>query len=124
QAQKSGNDLASYYRTMAGAIVLAMIGLAIPLFAASSGILVALVFAIFWVVSPGFAWLVSRSAETEDRLVVSPADTEKLRGAARRTWLFFETFVTAKDHMLPPDNFQEKPTPLVAHRTSPTNIGI
>ena len=26
--------------------------------------------------------------------------------------------------MLPPDNFQEDPLPLVAHRTSPTNIGL
>ena len=26
--------------------------------------------------------------------------------------------------MLPPDNFQEDPTPVVAHRTSPTNIGL
>ena len=26
--------------------------------------------------------------------------------------------------MLPPDNFQEEPTPAIAHRTSPTNIGL
>ena len=26
--------------------------------------------------------------------------------------------------MLPPDNFQEDPRPIVAHRTSPTNIGL
>ena len=26
--------------------------------------------------------------------------------------------------MLPPDNFQETPEPVVAHRTSPTNIGL
>ena len=26
--------------------------------------------------------------------------------------------------MLPPDNFQEDPTPVVAHRTSPTNLGL
>ncbi len=26
--------------------------------------------------------------------------------------------------MLPPDNFQEDPTPAIAHRTSPTNIGL
>ena len=28
------------------------------------------------------------------------------------------------DHWLPPDNFQEQPGPVIAHRTSPTNIGI
>ena len=47
-----------------------------------------------------------------------------LRLAARRTWRFFETFVTAADHMLPPDNFQEEPKPVIAHRTSPTNLGL
>ena len=47
-----------------------------------------------------------------------------LRLIARRTWRFFEQFVTAQDNMLPPDNFQEDPTPIVAHRTSPTNIGL
>ena len=55
---------------------------------------------------------------------VSAADAQALRLIARRTWRFFETFVTAEDHMLPPDNFQEDPKPVVAHRTSPTNIGL
>ena len=55
----------------------------------------------------------------------SPPRTRKsLRLIARRTWRFFETFVTAEDHMLPPDNFQEDPVPVVAHRTSPTNLGL
>ena len=43
---------------------------------------------------------------------------------ARRTWHFFEAFVSHEDHALPPDNFQETPKPVVAHRTSPTNIGL
>ena len=30
----------------------------------------------------------------------------------------------AEDNWLPPDNFQEDPTPVIAHRTSPTNIGL
>ena len=52
------------------------------------------------------------------------ADAQALRLIARRTWRFFETFVTPADNMLPPDNFQEDPQPVVAHRTSPTNIGL
>ena len=46
------------------------------------------------------------------------------RIVARRTWRFFETFVGDEDHWLPPDNFQEDPKPVMAHRTSPTNIGL
>ena len=49
---------------------------------------------------------------------------QALRLTARRTWRFFETFVTAEDHALPPDNFQEDPKPVIAHRTSPTNMGL
>ncbi|MFH0722261.1 hypothetical protein WMC73_24250, partial [Citrobacter braakii] len=37
---------------------------------------------------------------------------------------FFETFATEKENWLPPDNYQEIPQPTVAHRTSPTNIGL
>jgi cyclic beta-1,2-glucan synthetase len=55
---------------------------------------------------------------------VSAADAQALRLVARRTWRFFATFVAAEDHMLPPDNFQEEPEPVVAHRTSPTNLGL
>ena len=55
---------------------------------------------------------------------LSRAQVAALRGTARRIWLFFTTFVTAEDHALPPDNFQEEPQPVVAHRSSPTNVGL
>ena len=51
------------------------------------------------------------------------ADQDALRIAARRTWTFFERFVTAQDNMLPPDNFKRSGGG-IAHRTSPTNIGL
>jgi hypothetical protein len=47
-----------------------------------------------------------------------------LRASARRTWRFFAEFVGPHDNWLPPDNFQEYPTPAIASRTSPTNIGM
>src|SRR5205807_1355794 len=47
-----------------------------------------------------------------------------LRRTARKTWRFFETFVGPDDNWLPPDNFQEQPGPKIAHRTSPTNMGL
>ncbi len=50
-------------------------------------------------------------------------ETRSLRLIARRTWRFFETFVTEEEHFLPPDNFQEDPEPVIAHRTSPTESG-
>ncbi len=47
-----------------------------------------------------------------------------LKKAARKIWYFFETFVEEKENWLPPDNYQEVPNPVVANRTSPTNIGL
>ena len=125
QAHKSGaNDLGSYYSAMYGAVIIGVVGLAIPVFNDSTGAFVAFFFALFWVGSPAFAWLISRSAETEDRLHLAPRDMHELRIAARRTWHYFENFVTEEHHHLPPDNFQESPAPVVAPRTSPTNVGV
>jgi cyclic beta-1,2-glucan synthetase len=47
-----------------------------------------------------------------------------LHKMARKTWAFFETFMTVENHWLPPDNFQETPIEALARRTSPTNIGL
>jgi cyclic beta-1,2-glucan synthetase len=55
---------------------------------------------------------------------LNDAQTALLRRLTRRTWAFFETYVVAADNHLPPDNVQEHPVPRVAHRTSPTNIGL
>jgi cyclic beta-1,2-glucan synthetase len=125
QAARSGaSTLAGHYRSMRGALVVAAVGLAIPLAFGSTGAVVGAFFALFWAGSPAFAWLVSQSAATEDRLEVKPDDVTALRRIARRTWLFYETFVTSEHNMLPPDNFQETPAPIVAGRTSPTNVGV
>src|SRR5690606_13447313 len=123
-ARGAGRTMWGHYNSMAGTLVVAFIAGAIPLLAGTTGSWVAAFFAILWVGSPAFAWAVSRSAETEARLQVTPEDRAELRDIARRTWLYFETFVTAEHNMLPPDNFQETPQPVVAGRTSPTNIGM
>ena len=81
-------------------------------------------FVLLWLAAPAIARWTSLSPRTAGRLAVSPGDARVLRSVARRTWHFFETFVTARDHWLPPDNFQEDPKPVLAHRTSPTNLGL
>ncbi len=77
-----------------------------------------------WGFSPVLARYVSQSPRVEPHLEMSQGDRMALRLAARRTWSFFERFVGVEDNFLPPDNFQEDPAPVIAHRTSPTNIGI
>ncbi len=83
----------------------------------------ALVFLLLWCVAPVLAWWISRTPERPS-LPLDAAQLVFLHGVARRVWHWFETFVTADEHWLPPDNCQEFPVEQIAHRTSPTNIGM
>ncbi|MEN8143437.1 MAG: glucoamylase family protein [Gemmatimonadota bacterium] len=84
---------------------------------------VSLAFFGAWTASPAVAFLLSRPIPSRRREI--PAQAEwLLREIALRTWLFFDQFVTAEDHFLPPDNWQEDREPALARRTSPTNIGM
>ena len=79
---------------------------------------------LLWVLSPVLTWRLSVPQRPEEKHRLSQGETGALRLLARRTWCFFEEFVTEEEHFLPPDNFQEDPEPIVAHRTSPTNMGL
>ena len=78
---------------------------------------------LLWFFSPVITWWISLPlSRREARL--RPGQTVFLRKLTRKTWAFFETFVCHDEHWLPPDNFQEQPSPVIAHRTSPTNMGL
>jgi cyclic beta-1,2-glucan synthetase len=117
-------DLFGFYRRMAGGIVLAFSAALIAGVAGSRSWLVAAPFVVLWMLSPVVARWASLPPSMEGPNPVSAASAQALRLVGRRTWRFFETFVTAEDHMLAPDNFQEEPKPVIAHRTSPTNLGL
>jgi len=78
---------------------------------------------LVWLLAAEIAYWISRPLlET-----VPPPSAEqrsRFRMLARRTWLFYEQFVGPTDNWLPPDHFQESPRGVVAHRTSPTNVGL
>ncbi len=76
-----------------------------------------------WIAAPAIAWWLSRPIPRR-KARLTGEQTAFLQKVSRKTWAFFETFVGAEDHWLPPDNFQEHPTAVVAHRTSPTNMGL
>ena len=89
----------------------------------SEGIGISVPFLIAWMMSPAIAWKISLPDKIKK---VDLNENEKLflNKLARKTWAFFETFVVAGDNWLPPDNYQESPVERIAHRTSPTNIGL
>ncbi len=78
---------------------------------------------LLWFASPAITWWFSRPLAFR-KVALTGAQTRFLRAIARRTWAFFENFVGQEGHWLPPDNYQEYRVAAVAHRTSPTNIGL
>ena len=77
-----------------------------------------------WAASPLWTWMASRARPPPRRERLDDIDRAWLHGVARDTWRYYERHVGAEDHHLPPDNVQFTPHATVAHRTSPTNIGM
>lgn len=78
---------------------------------------------IVWVLSP-FVLAALGAPNTVGAAPLPRAAQRELLGWAKATWQYFETFCTAEDHYLPPDNVQLQPPAGTAHRTSPTNMGL
>ncbi|HEX8845944.1 MAG TPA: glucoamylase family protein [Pyrinomonadaceae bacterium] len=124
QAEKgSAHDLASFARFLWPAALLSVLSLALVLWFRPAALIVAAPFILIWLLSPLAAYAVSLPVRSRQALLTA-RDKSEARLVARRTWRFFETFVGDEDHWLPPDNYQEDPQPAIAHRTSPTNIGM
>ncbi|KAF0165787.1 MAG: putative glycosyltransferase 36 [Rhodocyclaceae bacterium] len=122
-ANGDGHSLAGVLRSMWAAPTLAA-ATAIELATwAPAALTVAGPILLLWFASPVIAWWISLPlARRKASLTIE--QTLFLRALSRRTWAFFDNFVGAEDHWLPPDNSQEYRSAAIAHRTSPTNIGL
>ncbi len=118
------SELPTFLRRMWGVYAIGAAALLPEIFRGAPEAADAVLFVVAWIASPVVAWTISLPPADSEREFPSPADGALLRLLARRTWRFFEAFTGEGDHYLPPDNFQESPKPVVAHRTSPTNIGL
>jgi cyclic beta-1,2-glucan synthetase len=121
--QTGDRPLLASYRSMAIAPAIAMLAWVGLSLTDPAVLVVAGPILLLWAASPGIAWWLSRPLPRRDaRLSVD--QSRFLRLLARKTWAYFETHVGPDDHDLPPDNVQEDPAVRVAHRTSPTNMGL
>ncbi|HVS20296.1 MAG TPA: glucoamylase family protein, partial [Pyrinomonadaceae bacterium] len=121
--KSSKHDAPAFLRFMWPTEAITLIATVLVVVTRTRSLPVAIPFLLAWALSPLIAFYVSRH-RTESVPQFAPKDVRAGRIIARRTWRFFETFVGDEDHWLPPDNFQEDPKPVIAHRTSPTNIGL
>ncbi|MCP1242529.1 glucoamylase family protein [Acetobacter lambici] len=117
-------QIPGYFHHMSGAVLLGLAALGTMFVAPHLVWLVILPFALSWCLSPVIAWKASQYSASARRLEATESESLFLRMQARKTWCYFETFVSATNHDLPPDNYQDTPHPLIARRTSPTNMGL
>lgn len=121
--RKRRNDMVNYFGAMWFAPAFAAVTAITIFFSRPAALAVAGPLLFIWLISPLIAYLFSRpfahheAKLTSDQIIF-------LRKISRKTWSFFETFVGPDDNWLPPDNYQEQPVAVVAHRTSPTNMGL
>lgn len=93
--------------------------LAAPIGLAAVGVAVAAV----WLLAPiAVRWLNGKPVVRRESL--GEAEQDELRALAAQIWAYYEDFAGAEDNWLPPDNVQLEPDVGIAHRTSPTNIGL
>jgi cyclic beta-1,2-glucan synthetase len=106
-----------------------LIGLHVTVGAASSSderflfVMATLPLVLAWMASPSIAFALSSPAILGEVHLTEGERTASLR-YAKLHWMYFEKFVNEETHWLAPDNFQEDPEPILALRTSPTNIGL
>ncbi|MEX2250609.1 MAG: glucoamylase family protein [Acidimicrobiia bacterium] len=114
---------AGFVQRMSPSMVVGLAGTTAAAFVKPEALVAALAWSGMWVLAPLIAHLVSipRPIKVADPPTLQ--EQQGLRLTARRTWRYFERFVTGDENWLPPDNFQED-LAQVAHRTSPTNVGL
>jgi cyclic beta-1,2-glucan synthetase len=118
-----GLERVGFVQRMAPSMVVGLAATAAAAYVKPDAFVAALIWSGLWVLSPFIAHRASIPRPIKVSDPPTAEETDFLRQTARRTWRFFERFVTEQDNWLPPDNFQED-TEVVAHRTSPTNIGL
>ncbi len=116
--------LRGFYRRMTGGTLLTVMAAALIGLRRPAALPAALPLLAIWLLAPAIVRRASRPGTASSVAPLSDAERQALELIARRTWGFFTTFVTAESNHLPPDNFQETPQPVIAQRTSPTNIGL
>ena len=117
------NSLVNVYAAMWIAPFLSILTAGSLIYFNAAALFVASPILLLWLFAPAIAWHLSKEEE-EKKPNLSENQKLFLHKTARRTWSFFEEFVNAEENWLPPDNFQEQPTRVIAHRTSPTNMGL
>ncbi len=114
--RRHGNTIAVNYLKLAACPIAGILAAVFSPYAAAAAV------GLVWIVTPAYAWALSR--EIRRSREISQSDRGFLMACASDIWKYFSQNLTEKDNYLPPDNIQEEPAIGPARRTSPTNIGL
>ncbi|QWF72396.1 phosphorylase [Methylomonas paludis] len=120
----SDNTLKNLLKPLGRSSLLVLGAAAVVLIGNPAGLTVAAPFMLLWLLAPILARSLSLPPKLDKAEQLQAGDAQAMRLLGRRIWRFFTVFVTADEHHLPPDNFQEDPEPVIAQRSSPTNFGL
>lgn len=121
--KKYSNDFKSYLKRMWIAPIIGLLVLYLSIYNPIGVIVYSAIVAALWIVSPYVAYCISRKI-SENKMILGDEEIVYLRKISRRIYAYYEDFVNEENNYLAPDNYQEKPFKGIAHRTSPTNIGM
>ena len=123
EAERLGKtDLTSYYKSMLINVIASIISLIIYL---NTFNVFALLLGIVWIIMPAIMCYISKeSLEKNNVEILSKQEKEYIFDIGKRTWDFFESYLTKENNYLIPDNYQEDRKEKVVPRTSSTNIGL
>ena len=123
EAEKQAkSDLATYYNQMAVNVLAGIVTIGLGLL---KGNPFAVLLGLWWGVTPVIMWYISKEIEKEKAIEkLEDAEKEYVLEIGKRTWNFFETYLTEENNYLIPDNYQEDRKQKVVPRTSSTNIGL
>ncbi|MEG0306674.1 MAG: glucoamylase family protein [Clostridium sp.] len=121
--KSSGKTILSYWKYMWMGPVISIIILTISAFNGIQTLYVIIPSCIIWIISPLIAYIIGNPIDNQG-VKLNPSEINVLRGLSRKTWAYFEDFVSEETNYLGGDNYQEEPYRGLAMRTSPTNIGM
>ena len=123
EAEKQAKStLTAYMTQMAVNIILGILAIGIGLI---TNHVLGTILGILWVITPIMMWYISKEKkEIEPIEKLNPEEKEFLKELGKRTWKYFETYLTEENNYLITDNYQEDRKQKTVPRTSSTNIGL
>ena len=123
EAEKQAkSNIISYYNQMAFNVLVGITTIGIGFLKQN---IFACILGMLWIIAPSIMWYISKNIKKIPAIdKLKKEDKEYVLEIGKKTWDFFETYLTKENHYLIPDNYQEDRKEIIVSRTSSTNIGL